>query len=206
MHTLDFARFAEVCHFGRIIHELTVTHHCLRTRRLELVASTVHSAAIEMRGVDDLAALLDVPCPEAWPPPLNDEDSQQWNLEMLRNDHEAVGWGMWHIIAVDPDRTLVGNIGFKGRPSNGSCEIGYSLLPQFQSRGYATEAAHALIAWAFTHSDVERVTAETLPELAASIRVMEKCGMRFIGEGSPEERQRTVRYALARADWPTAAR
>ena len=151
-----------------------------------------------MRSVDDLAALLDVPRPASWPPPLNDQASQQWFVDMLRADPHAVGWGIWYVIAVDTNRALVGNIGFKGRPSNGSCEIGYSILPPFQSRGYATEAARALIAWAFSHSDVDRVTAETLPELSASIRVMEKCGMRFVGEGKPEEGARTVRYAVLR--------
>ena len=30
----------------------------------------------------------------------------------------------------------------------------------------------------------DKVVAETLPELTASIRGMEKCGMRFIGNGS----------------------
>lgn len=154
-----------------------------------------------MRRVDDLAVLLRVPPPATWPPPLNDEASQRWFLDMLRRDPQAVGWGLWYVVATDPDRLLIGNIGFKGRPSDGRCEIGYSLLPQFQSRGYATEAARALIAWAFGHADVEQVAAETLPELVASIRVMEKCGMRFVGEGNPEEGQRTVRYVVTRAEW-----
>jgi RimJ/RimL family protein N-acetyltransferase len=175
-----------------------VAPHLLRTARLELAASTSESAATENRSVGDLATLLAVPPPESWPPPLNDDASQQWNLDMLRRDPDAVGWGMWYIVAVAPHRVLVGNIGFKGRPSQGSCEIGYSVLPQFQSRGYATEAARALIAWAFSHSDVERVSAETLPELAASIRVMEKCGMHFVGDGKPEEGLRTIRYAALR--------
>jgi RimJ/RimL family protein N-acetyltransferase len=153
---------------------------------------------MEMRSVDDLAGLLAVPCPSDWPPPLNDAASQQWNVDMLRRDPDALGWGMWYIVAVAPTRVLVGNIGFKGRPTNRSCEIGYSVLPPFQSRGYATEAARALIAWAFSHSDVDRVTAETLPDLIASIRVMEKCGMCFAGDGKPEEGVRTMRYEVLR--------
>ena len=34
-----------------------------------------------------------------------------------------------------------------------------------------------------------------------SIRVMEKCGMRFVGEGTPEGDIRTVRYAVSRAEF-----
>jgi RimJ/RimL family protein N-acetyltransferase len=65
--------------------------------------------------------------------------------------------------------------------------------------GYATEASRELIRWAFSHGDVERVTSETLPHLIESIRVMEKCGMRFIGDGNPEDEQRIVRYGVDRA-------
>src|SRR5438876_136083 len=36
---------------------------------------------------------------------------------------------------------------------------------------------------------------------AGSIRVMEKCGMRFVGEGTPEGDVRTVRYAISRAEF-----
>ena len=93
-----------------------------------------------MRSVEDLAALLDVPPPTNWPPPLNDDASQRWNLDMLRRDPDGAGWGLWYLIALEPHRLLAGNIGFKGRPSNGSCEIGYSIVPEFQSRGYATKA------------------------------------------------------------------
>jgi RimJ/RimL family protein N-acetyltransferase len=53
-------------------------------------------------------------------------------------------------------------------------ELGYSVLEEFQRRGYATEAAGALTAWAFAHTEVCRVIAEALPQRAASIRVLEK--------------------------------
>jgi RimJ/RimL family protein N-acetyltransferase len=72
------------------------------------------------------------------------------------------------------------------------------VLPQFQRAGYASEAAGALIRWAFSHKDVTRVIAETYPELKPSIRVMEKNGLRFAGSGSEE---RVIRYELTRADW-----
>ena len=50
-------------------------------------------------------------------------------------------------------------------------------LPAFQACGYATEASRRLIAWAFSHAEVDGVIAETMPDLRPSIRVMEKCGM-----------------------------
>jgi len=75
------------------------------------------------------------------------------------------------------------------------------MLPTCQGRGYATEASRELIRWAFAHADVDRVSAETLPHLTESIRVMEKSGMKFVGSGNPEEGQPTVRYALSRLEY-----
>ena len=174
----------------------------IRTARLELIAATLELTDLELRGVGNLIGELNCDPPEDWPPPLNDENSQRWFLGMLEREPAAAGWGLWYIVRDEPGapRVLIGNGGFKGRPAEGSCEIGYSLLPAHQRRGYATETARALVNWAFEHPEVHRVLAETLPELTSSIRVMEKCGMRFVGDGVAEEGQRTVRYQIARAE------
>lgn len=108
---------------------------------------------------------------------------------------------LWYLVVPQNERQLVGTAGFKGKPRDGSCEIGYSLLPGFGGVGYATEAARRLIDWAFEHPEIEQVTAETLPDLAGSIRVMEKCRMRCVGDGTPEGDIRTVRYAVSRAEF-----
>lgn len=172
----------------------------LRTPRLELIAATAESTTLEMQNVAALASALDVVPPVSWPPPLHDTDSQTWYLDLLQQD-DAVGWGLWYVVVPQDERQLAGTVGFKGKPRDGSCEIGYSLLLGFQGFGYATEAARRLIDWAFGHPDVEQLIAETLPDLARSIHVMEKCGMRFVGEGAPEGDVRTVKYAVSRAEF-----
>jgi ribosomal-protein-alanine N-acetyltransferase len=172
----------------------------LHTSRLELIAATARTVALELHDIPRFAEALGVLVPSSWPVPLNDEGSQRWYLDLLQRDRGAVGWALWYLIRRDPQRELVGVAGFKGCPSGGVCEIGYSILPTFQRNGYATEASGELIRWAFTHDEVEHVAAETLPHLADSIRVMEKGGMKFIGSGQPEEGQPTVRYAVSRVD------
>jgi RimJ/RimL family protein N-acetyltransferase len=91
---------------------------------------------------------------------------------------------------------LVGGAGFKGSPRDGVVEIGYSMLEAHQGHGYCTEAVRALIGWAFGHPEVRLVIAHTLPELRPSIRVMEKCGFVFTGQGPGEDGMQTVRYEL----------
>jgi RimJ/RimL family protein N-acetyltransferase len=175
----------------------------LRTVRLELIAASFQLADLEWRHVATLARELKCVPPESWPPPLNDADSQRWFREMIEQHPDSVGWGLWYLVRNEHGkvRALIGNAGFKGRPANGACEIGYSLLPLYEGYGYATEAARALISWAFQHPAVARVSAETLPELVRSIRVMEKCGMRYVGTGKPEGTRATLRYEVSREDY-----
>ena len=51
------------------------------------------------------------------------------------------------------EHALVGNGGFTGDPDDaGVVEIGYEIAPEHQNRGYATEAARAMIGYAFAHT------------------------------------------------------
>jgi RimJ/RimL family protein N-acetyltransferase len=77
---------------------------------------------------------------------------------------------------------VVGSCGFKGPPADGVVEIAYGVSPEQRNRGYATEAAAALVAYAFESADVGVVRAHTLPYSAASQRVLEKCGFEHVGE------------------------
>lgn len=48
--------------------------------------------------------------------------------------------------------------------------------------GYATEAAFACLQYGFKSLEIQRITARAMPENIASIRVLEKCGMRYGGK------------------------
>ena len=77
---------------------------------------------------------------------------------------------------------VVGSAGYKGPPgADGTVEIAYGVDADHQGRGYATEAAEALVSYAFARG-VRVARAHTLPESNASTRVLEKCGFRKIEE------------------------
>jgi len=61
-------------------------------------------------------------------------------------------------------------------------EIAYSIDPDHQGRGHATEAARAMTRYAFSQPQVRLVIAHTLPKTNASTRVLSKCGFRKMGE------------------------
>ncbi|HKF22714.1 MAG TPA: GNAT family N-acetyltransferase [Candidatus Angelobacter sp.] len=170
----------------------------LFTNRLELVAATLELAQAEISDLSAFASLLNVPRPRKWPPPLNDEHSQQAFLASLQKaGPQDAGWNLWFCILREP-RILLGNAGFKGRPQAGTVEIGYSMLETHQRNGYCTEAVRALLDWAFEKRGVQTVIAHTLPGLTPSIRVTEKCGFIFTGDGPMEDGMPTIRYQLSR--------
>ncbi len=63
-------------------------------------------------------------------------------------------------------------------------EIGYRYHRAYWGRGYATEAAQAVLRHAFTAAKLPRVVAIAHPENAASIRVLEKIGLEREGRGA----------------------
>ena len=78
---------------------------------------------------------------------------------------------------------LVGHCGFTGPPNaDGTIEIAYRVDAEHRCKGYATEAAGALVSYAFEHGPARIVRAHTLPEPDASTRVLLKCGFQRTGE------------------------
>ena len=70
-------------------------------------------------------------------------------------------------------------------PDYRSASMGYVLDEAAWGNGYATEAARAVLQWAFDALDLNRVQAETDTRNAASARVLEKLG--FVREGTMRE-------------------
>jgi ribosomal-protein-alanine N-acetyltransferase len=107
--------------------------------------------------------------------------SPKW-LAALRGSHDSDPWRHGFCLVHRDTLAVIGIAGFKGPPdSAGTVEIAYGIAPRFEGQGYATEAAAALVAFAFGAPMVELVRAHTLPEANASTRVLAKCGFRHVG-------------------------
>src|SRR4051812_8931752 len=77
----------------------------------------------------------------------------------------------------------VGLCSYKGPPdAAGMVEIAYAITPEHQGKGFATEAAAALVSYAFASGEVRVVRAHTRPLPNASTRVLTKCGFQKVGE------------------------
>lgn len=77
---------------------------------------------------------------------------------------------------------MIGTCGFSRLDADNRCgEIGYVLNRDFWGRGYAAEAARAVMDIGFNVLDLKRIEARFMADNAHSARVMEKLGMRFEG-------------------------
>jgi RimJ/RimL family protein N-acetyltransferase len=131
---------------------------------------------------------------EALSPAERAEVSPVW-LELARAATTADPWLHGFRVTDRITGVVVGGCGFKGPPdAEGMVEIAYGIDPQHQRRGYATEAAGALIAFAFETGQVRIIRAHTKPDNAASARVLVRCGFERLGEVIDPEDGLVVRW------------
>jgi RimJ/RimL family protein N-acetyltransferase len=87
-------------------------------------------------------------------------------------------------------------------PGETMLELGYRLRRSAWGRGLATEGGRALVRHAFEVLDQTAVDACADPRNAASIHVLEKCGMRYAGSFvHPRAPIEVVRYVVERDGW-----
>ena len=94
----------------------------------------------------------------------------------------------WAIVLRDGG-AVVGFCGSFVRPVKGTT-MGYAIVPDYRGHGFATEAAAAVLHWAERH-DVD-VYASIRPPNPASVRVLEKIGMRLVDWYYDEDGQRDI--------------
>ncbi len=103
------------------------------------------------------------------------DDSLAWAREQPRTRYRLA-------ITICPEDTARGRISLAlNWPEIREWEIGWTVDPQFWGRGYATEAARAMLDFAFGALDAHRVVAFCNANNRASERVMEKLGMQRDG-------------------------
>lgn len=135
-------------------------------------------------------------------------------VERLRRQFVERGFGLW-AVEVPGLAPFAGFVGLKyphlPAPFAPAVEIGWRLAYEHWGRGYATEAARAVLAVGFTRLGLSEIVSITTTTNLRSRQVMEKLGLRHapaddfdhpnIGEGHPFRPH--VLYRLSRADWAT---
>jgi len=113
-----------------------------------------------------------------WEP--TEESVRQWWTPMIAmKPEEAIQW-LSLVVELKSRRRLIGNIGFNAKRIEDGFQgqIGWILGKAYEGRGYATEAATALLDYLFRTVGFHRVYAMTSPDNRRSWRLMERLGMR----------------------------
>jgi RimJ/RimL family protein N-acetyltransferase len=116
------------------------------------------------------------------PPHFGIESGKQIK-ERLNNyirHHEE--YGISFGIVYDHKGNFLGRAGFYFVPEVNLYEIGYSLLPEYWGRGYATELVKALLDYAFNILNLDAVCARTIIDNYRSANVLDKTGFTYLGE------------------------
>jgi RimJ/RimL family protein N-acetyltransferase len=97
------------------------------------------------------------------------------HMAFLVGHWELLGYGYF---AAEEKATgkFVGRVGFTNPDGWPGFEIGWTLLPEFQGKGYATEAGSFLLEYAFNEMRRDHVISVIHPDNTASIRVAERIG------------------------------
>lgn len=87
------------------------------------------------------------------------------------------GFGLY-LVSLRTDDAAIGMCGLIKREGLDDVDLGFAYLPQYGGRGYATEAAAAILHYGRTVLGLPRIVAITAPDNAASINVLQKVGLR----------------------------
>src|SRR5262249_58043580 len=105
-------------------------------------------------------------------------------LEILRShplaDYRKHGFGRWACVHKQGG-AVIGFAGLKHLDDLGEVDIGYRLLPAYWGAGLATEACRAVLDHGFASLRLGRVIGLVDPRNVASVRVLEKLGLSFVG-------------------------
>lgn len=156
----------------------------IETDRLRLLAMTPERLRLALSNPDALEQQLEfrVSRTELGGPVRRAIEIKLQKMEAA--PREDLLWLTYWLIVPKDEPFGAGFLGFKGLDrATGDAEIGYGIDPTMRGRGYMTEAVRGLIAWAFEDPQCRSVVAPgTLRENVASHRVLEKAGMRRVGE------------------------
>jgi RimJ/RimL family protein N-acetyltransferase len=106
------------------------------------------------------------------------DDARDYILKGPMDSYERFGFGLY-LAVLKEDGVPIGICGLLKRESLEDVDVGFAFLPRFWSKGYACEAASAVVAYGRSTLGLNRIVAITAPDNEGSIRVLEKVGLRF---------------------------
>ncbi len=144
----------------------------IETHRLQLREMNVEDAPFlfELNNDSDVLKYTgDVPF-------VNEEEA--WNFLVNYDQYKKYNRGRWAVI-IKSTNDFAGWCGLKYRSEDNETDLGFRFMKKFWNQGLASEAALACINYGFSILHLNRIVGRAMIENKASIRVLEKVGMKF---------------------------
>ena len=106
------------------------------------------------------------------------QDAREYLLKGPMDSYARFGFGLY-LTSLLRDATPIGICGLVKRENLDDVDVGFAFLSRHWSKGYAVEAASAVLKYAARELQLRRVVAITNPENSGSIAVLERIGLRF---------------------------
>lgn len=146
----------------------------VETNRLKLVTFTVQMMEALSISKSELEKIVPYNIAEGYPMEVY-RQFFAYKIERFQRFPDENEWE--GIIINKKDNTIIGDMGFKGGPNEeGIIDIGYSIVPNYQGKGYATEMGKAMVEWGLSQPNVKKIVATCNPDNLSSQRVLNKIG------------------------------
>lgn len=115
----------------------------------------------------------------------NREDARNYLTNGPMASYAAHGYGLF-LVTEKSSGAPVGMCGLLRRDDQEHPDIGFAFLAAYQARGYGLESAEAIMDFGHIQLNIETIVAFVSPDNERSIRLLERLGFEFTGEGSLE--------------------
>ena len=122
----------------------------------------------------------------------NTDDALRYIQTGPQASYEQYGFGLY-LVELKESGAAIGICGLIKRDSLPDVDVGFAFLPDYWSHGYASESASAVMTYGREVLGLKRILAITSLDNAASIRLLEKVGLKFEGLVKLAENQPEVR-------------
>ena len=158
----------------------TVGAMVLETQRLILRRFTLDDAAFVVELVNDPAWLANIGDRKV----RSLEDARTYLRQGTLAMYDRVGFGMY-VVTLKESGEPIGTCGLIQRDTLPDVDIGFAFLPRYRGQGFAFESAAAVMEYGTGVIGLKRIVAIVSANNQASIRLLEKIGLRF---------ERTIRF------------
>jgi aminoglycoside 6'-N-acetyltransferase len=144
---------------------------------------------------------------QGWDAPYPRDEGERFVAQMMTRHPDTAGEWFQFAVGLRPAGHLIGDCAALPRADDPrQCEIGFTIAPGFQGRGYATDAVRLLIGYLFAARGKHRITACCDARNAASAAVLERLAMRREGHlrqstWAKGEWTDDLLYALLHEEW-----